>query len=214
LKGDNHIVKKMAEIGLVPGKTFDLTKLSNKIQHALNPVPKLAYKKIKSFESKSGKIENGWVIANTAGNYGTDYLRRAFIAAYGWPGNLPKDAVYSFATVDSTGKKLSGTNNYTIHFAKDQTPPVKAFWSITMYDSEYFFVQNPLNKFTLSPRDPLVYNADDGSLDLYFQHDAPEESKRANWLPSPQGSFVLMLRMYWPQIQNSSWSIPSVKKLD
>lgn len=204
----------MAQIELFPGETFDYTKLNTKMQRALNSVPKLAFNKIKSFESKSGTIQNGWIIAKTAGNYGIDYIRRAFIAAYGWPGNLPENAVYAFTTVDSTNKKLSGINNYTIHFEKGQTPPVKAFWSITMYDSEYFFVSNPLNKFTLSPRDPFIYNVDDGSLDLYFQHNAPEENKRANWLPSPQGKFILMLRMYWPQIHKTSWTIPPVIKLD
>ncbi|CAF1354683.1 unnamed protein product [Adineta ricciae] len=203
----------MAQLGIIPGETFNWNNLSRKLQNAIKPVPKLAFHKIISFESKSGRNQNGWIFPKIPNHYGTNYLLRAFIAAYGWPGNLPDDAIYLYTNVDSNGKKLSGRYNYTLRFPKDQTPPIKAFWSITMYDPEYFFTPNALNKFTLSPRDPLIYNTKDGSLDLYFQHVAPEESKQSNWLPSPQGNFVLMLRMYWPQIQNSSWTVPPVKKV-
>jgi hypothetical protein len=93
-----------------------------------------------------------------------------------------------------TEKILSGENKYVLHFAKNQTPLVNAFWSITMYYQEYFFVANQLNKFTLSPADSLIYNADDASLDLYFQHTPPEEP------------FILMFRMYWAKVSK----LPSI----
>ncbi len=132
--------------------------------------------------------------------------------------NLPEDAIYPCTDIDSNGKKLSGKNKYVLHFAKGQMPPVNGFWSITMYNSEYFFMANSLNKFTLSPRDSLIYNAEYDSLDLYFQHTPPNGDKQANWLPAPQGAFILMLRMYWPKVSsfspnNASWIIPPVKKL-
>ncbi|UJR18870.1 hypothetical protein I4U23_021998 [Adineta vaga] len=218
LKQDRHIIKKMAKLDLFPGQIFNWNKFGDRIQVALNQVPKLAFNKISSLQNKSGTIQNGWLIPEAAGRYGTDYLRRAYIAAYGWGANLREDAIYPHTTVDSNGKKLSGENKYVIHFTKDQTPPVNAFWSITMYDQDYFFVPNPLNKFTLSPRDPLIYNSKDGSLDLYFQHTSPELNKQNNWLPAPNGSFILMLRMYWPKvwihsINNISWEIPPVKQM-
>src|SRR5262245_7608797 len=83
-------------------------------------------------------------------------------------------------------------NKYTLTFPKDATPPVNGFWSMTMYliDQGWWFVPNPLNKFTVSPRDNLQYNAD-GSLTLYFQNDSPGTDKEANWLPAPKGPFVL-----------------------
>src|SRR5581483_9814728 len=112
------------------------------------------------------------------------------------------------------GKKYSGTNRYVLHFERGQTPPVNAFWSVTMYDAAYFFVDNPLNKYTVSPRDRLKYNPD-GSLDIYIQRDSPGRDKEANWLPASEGEFVLMLRMYWPKeeapsILDGSWKIPPV----
>ena len=107
-------------------------------------------------------------------------------------------------------------NTYIVHFAKGETPPVNGFWSITMYDSEYYFYPNPLNKLTVSLRDHPKFNTD-GSLDLYFSHEKPANAPQANWLPAPAGQFILMMRMYWPKetspsILDGTWSPPSVKK--
>ena len=104
-----------------------------------------------------------------------------------------------------------------MHFPKGQTPPVDGFWSLTMYNGEYFFVDNPLNRYTLSPRNKLKYN-DDGSLDLYIQNESPGKDKESNWLPAPEGKFILMLRLYWPKeedpsILDGSWKPPAVKKV-
>lgn len=84
-----------------------------------------------------------------------------------------------------------------------------------MYDSHYFFVANRLNKYTVSPRNDLKYNAD-GSLDIYIQNEPTGKDWEANWLPAPKGNFVLMMRMYWPKetnpsILNGSWQPPAVK---
>ena len=143
---------------------------------------------------------NGWVVTKGLGVYGTDYMKRAVVAAFGWPANLQDDAVYPYTEVDSNGEKLTGANKYTLTFAKGQTPPVNGFWSITMYeiDQGWWFVPNPLNKFTVSPRNNLKSNAD-GSLTLYFQNESPGKDKEANWLPAPKGEFIPMLRMYWPK---------------
>jgi hypothetical protein len=101
-----------------------------------------------------------------------------------------------------------------MHFANGETPPVKAFWSLTMYDPQYFFVANPLNKYTVSPRNALKYNPD-GSLDVYVQNQSPGGEWEANWLPAPTGDFILMMRLYWPQetppsIIDGSWIVPPV----
>ena len=127
----------------------------------------------------------------------------------------PQDAVYPTSEVDADGKPYSGANKYVMHFAKGQTPPADGFWSITMYNGDYFFVDNPLNKYTVSPRNNLKYNAD-GSLDLYIQNESPGKDKEANWLPAPKGKFILMMRLYWPKetdpsIIDGTWKPPAVK---
>jgi hypothetical protein len=142
------------------------------------------------------------------------------VAAFGWPANQELDAVYPYTEVDSTGQKLSGANKYTLTFPKDATPPVKGFWSITMYqiDQGWWFVPNALNKFTVSMRDNPKFNAD-GSLTLYFQNESPGADKEANWLPAPKGDFIPMMRMYGPKdgspsILNGSWKPPAVVKVN
>jgi len=215
---DASIVARMAKIGIVPGKVFELSKLDPAVQAGLKDIPQTALKKIEANKDSMGQVVNGWVVSKGLGTYGTDYLKRATVAALGWPANQEIDAVYPFTEVDSTGQKLNGGNNYTLTFAKDATPPVSGFWSITMYlvDQGWWFVPNPLNKFTVSPRNNLKYNPD-GSLTLYLQNASPGKDKEANWLPTPKGEFIPMLRMYWPKpdspsIINGTWKVPAVVK--
>lgn len=109
-------------------------------------------------------------------------------------------------------KPYSGANKYVMHFDRDQMPPAKGFWSLTMYDANYFFVANPLNRYTLSARNKLKTNAV-GSVDLPIQQEFPGKSEESNWLPAPADKFVLMLRLYWPgetspSLLDGSWTIP------
>jgi hypothetical protein len=215
---DAPILARMAKIGIVPGQPFDMSKLDSAVQTALKDVNSAAMKGIADNKASLGAIVNGWVITKDLGVYGTNYMKRAVVAAYGWPANLQLDAVYPYTTVDSTGKTLTGANKYTLTFPKGGTPPVNGFWSITMYEVEsdgWWFTPNPLNKFTVSARNNLKYNAD-GSVTLYFQNDSPGKDKEANWLPAPKGEFIPMLRMYWPKdtppsILDGSWKPPAVK---
>jgi hypothetical protein len=172
--------------------------------------------KIMAHFKEAGIPVNGWMFTTKTGLYGTDYLDRALITAFGLGANRPQDAVYPTSEVDADGKPYDGSRKYVMHFAsKKDLPPVDAFWSLTMYNSDYFFVANPLNRYTLSSRNQLKENAD-GSIDLYIQKDAPSKEKESNWLPAPDGKFILMLRLYWPKekdpsIIDGSWKPPAVK---
>ncbi|MGO4396554.1 DUF1254 domain-containing protein [Variovorax sp. M-6] len=219
-KADGPILARMAKLGIVPGKPFEMSKLDPAVQAALKDLPQTALKKIEGNAKSLGSVVNGWVVSKGLGSYGPhDYLKRATVAALGWPANQEKDAVYPYTEVDSKGEKLTGTNKYTVTFPKGQMPPVNGFWSITMYeiDKGWWFVPNALNKFTVSPRNDLKQNAD-GSTTLYFQNDSPGVDKEANWLPAPKGEFIPMMRMYWPKdngpsIINGMWKPPAVVKV-
>ncbi|TPG73912.1 DUF1254 domain-containing protein [Pseudomonas arsenicoxydans] len=217
---DAPLLARMATIGLEPCKPFELSKLDPAVQSAIKNLPQDALTLIGNNKQTMGRMANGWIVTKGLGVYGTDYMKRAVVAAFGWPANLQEDAVYPNTEVDSDGQKLNGAHKYTLTFAKGQTPPVIGFWSITMYevDKGWWFTPNALNKFTVSPRDNLKYNAD-GSLTLYFQHDSPGKSKQANWLPAPKGDFVPMLRMYWPDpatpsVLNDTWIPPKIVKVE
>ena len=214
-KADAPMLTKMAKLGITPGKPFEFDKLDPAVQQALKDVPKQGFEKIMSDFKTAGKDANGWVFTTKTGLYGTAYLQRALITAVGLGANRPQDAVYPTSEVDAEGKPYSGVNKYVMHFEKGQLPPVKGFWSLTMYNGEYFFVANPLNRYSISARDNLKTNAD-GSVDLYIQNESPGTDKESNWLPAPADKFVLMLRLYWPNekppsIIDGTWKIPPVK---
>ncbi len=211
---DAPILARMAKLGIVPGQPFDLTKLTPDAQNALKTAPKAAFGKIMGYFKDAGKVENGWAFFTKTGIYGTDYLDRAFVTAIGLGANRPQDAVYPTSEVDASGKPYSGANKYVMHFDKGLTPPANGFWSLTMYNAEYFFVDNTLNRYTLSARNKLKKNAD-GSVDLYLQNENPGKDKESNWLPAPSDKFILMLRLYWPKetppsLLDGTWTIPGV----
>ncbi|CRI67538.1 conserved exported hypothetical protein [Thiocapsa sp. KS1] len=217
---DEPMVRKMAALGIVPGKPFDAAKLGPVAGDALAMVPKIAQDKI-MFWMKEGilagdmKLENGWLFTTKTGLYGTNYIQRALITAIGLGANRPQDAVYPTSEGPSLVGSYTGEKNYVMHFDKGLLPPVNGFWSLTMYDGQYFFVENPLNRYSISPRQDLKPNPD-GSVDLYIQHASPGAEKESNWLPAPPDKFILMLRLYWPEetppsIIDGTWTIPQVK---
>lgn len=207
---------RFASIGIVPGQDFDASKL--KADFAKR-IPEIAFDRIMlQFKvNKAVKDEKGWAFTTRTGIYGTDYLMRALVTAIGLGANRPQDAVYPTSKADAEGRKYSGANKYVMRFPKGHLPPVEGFWSLTMYDGKYFFVNNPLNRYSISARQDLKTNPD-GSTDIYIQKDSPGKDKESNWLPAPPDDFILMMRLYWPNetdpsIINGSWTIPAVEKI-
>jgi hypothetical protein len=217
---DKPMLEKMAKIGIVPGQPFDSSKLAPVAQEAFSLVPKIANEKIMLW-LKEGilagdmKLENGWIFTTKAGTYGTNYIQRALITAIGLGANRPQDAIYPTSEGPSITSKYTGEKKYVMHFKKGELPPVNGFWSLTMYDKDYFFVHNPINRHSISARQNLKANAD-GSVDLYIQNASPGPDKESNWLPAPKDQFILMMRMYWPKEEfiNGTWKVPQVKAVE
>ena len=220
---DAPMLKKMAKLGIVPGQPFDSSRLSPLAKEAFDTVPKIANEKIMLW-MKEGilagdlKLEHGWVFTTKTGLYGVNYIQRALITAIGLGANRPQDAVYPTSEGPSVASSYTGEKKYVMHFDKGQLPPAKGFWSLTMYDKDYFFVQNPINRQSISARQNLKPNAD-GSVDLYIQNENPGADKESNWLPAPKDKFILMMRLYWPDetapsIIDGTWNIPPVKVVE
>ena len=196
---DQPIIAQIKKIGIEPGKSFDITKLEPAVQKALEGAPEAARKLMAWKLPTLARVANGWSLnTDTMGVYGNYYLKRAIVSQLGLGANVPEDAIYPLNLGDESGKPLDGANKYTITFEKGAAPPVNAFWSITLYDTEGFQVGNALNRFAISSWMPFKYNAD-GSLDLYFQNESPGKDKEANWLPAPKGPFNLTMRLYAPK---------------
>jgi hypothetical protein len=211
---DQPIIAEMERIGIEPSKSFDISRVDPSVRNALEAAPAQAQALMKWKVPTVATVMNYWSMnTDTMGVYGNYYLKRAIVAQLGLGANLPEDAIYPLNLGDETGKPLNGANTYTIHFEKGGTPPVWAFWSITLYDAEGFQVANVLNRFAVSSWMPFHYNAD-GSLDLYFQSDSPGSDKEANWLPAPKGPFNLTMRLYSPEADalTGRWNPPAVKR--
>jgi len=213
---DSSVLAMFAKIGVGPGLKFDLSAFDTATQEAIKELPKniIGYMNQLLTTGKLNKPVNNWnVLYKGMGNYGTDYDLRAIVCYAGLGANLPEDAVYPASAKDSAGEPYNGANKYVLHFDKGKTPPVHGFWSLTMYNNEGYFVENPINRYAIGNRNPLKFNAD-SSLDLYFQLASPGKDKESNWLPAPPGPFNLMLRMYWPaeEFLNGNWTPPPVVK--
>jgi DNA sulfur modification protein DndE len=210
---DSAFLEKIVPLGLGAGKQFDLSAFDAATQEKLKAIPAAVHAGLREATGKMGTLENGWNVTRTGmGTYGTNYVQRAVVALIGLGANLNEDACYPNCQVDETGQKLNGAKKYIMHFEKGQTPPVNAFWSITMYGSDELLVANPINRFAIGDRDHLKYN-DDGSLDIFIQHERPGKDKEANWLPAAKEDFSITMRLYWPKetFMNGSWKIPPVK---
>lgn len=209
---DEPIIAQMKRIGIEPGKSFNIDKVDPAVKRGLESAPQDAQKLMEWKVPTLARVANGWSMnTDTMGVYGNHYLKRAIVTQLGLGANLPEDAIYPLNIGDDAGKPLDGVNKYKIHFDKDAMPPVNAFWSITLYDSEGFQVANSLNRFAISSWMPFKYNPD-GSLDLYFQNDSPGGDKETNWLPAPKGPFNLTMRLYSPKTDalTGKWNPPAV----
>ena len=219
---DAPMLEKLARIGIVPGQDFDASKLDPAVVKGVDAAPKPAQDKIQAWLKEAivagdSKVENGWMFFRKVGLYGTSYRQRAMITWYGLGANRPEDAVYPVSEGPDLLKKYNGANRYVVHFNKGEMPPTNGFWSLTMYDENYFFVPNAMKRYTISARDKLKAN-DDGSVDVYVQHDSPGKDKESNWLPAPGGAFEVMMRIYWPKesppsLLDGTWKLPEVKQV-
>ncbi|WP_029350922.1 DUF1254 domain-containing protein [Bosea sp. 117] len=213
---DAPALERFKKIGLVAGQDFDPKALDERWARRL---PGLSYDRIMlhfKFSDGDVKNKNGWGYTTKTGLYGIDYLQRALVTAIGLGANRPQDAVYPTSLKTADGDTYQGSNKYVLRFPAGQLPPVKGFWSLTMYDQNMFFVANPINRYSISIRTNPKYEPD-GSLLIYIQNESPGPDKEANWLPAPKERFNLMMRLYWPDenapsILDGSWVIPAVTK--
>jgi hypothetical protein len=207
---ETEIRAKLARIGIGAGKTFDFKDLSleHKAEVALGM--KEGEKKVDEAVANAGKAINGWRVSSLPGDsahYNGDWLKRAAAAKAGIYGNDAVEAMYPITRVDGDGQTLDGSkHNYTLTFPPGQQPPVNAFWSLTMYDGKtQLLIENPINRYLInSPMLPGMKKNPDGSLTLYIQNKSPGKDKESNWLPAPNDTIYLVMRLYWPKTEAPS----------
>lgn len=169
------------------------------------------------FLSNNGvALPHNWTRIFNGAAFGTDYLTRLAIAKSNIFVNQNKESNYFYQYHDGAGKRLIGTNRYSLTFTKEQLPKVRGFWSLTMYNSEHFFYLNELNRYSIGTKNKSMKYSPDGSLTLYVQHDKPSDDLVSNWLPAPPDEFAMTIRTYWPEatVANGEWVPPKVHRVE
>jgi hypothetical protein len=216
---DRALVARLAKVGIGPGRTPSAASLPQDVRDGLLAGIRAGRKRIARYAAgliaASERRHNGWLVPPKAtGDFGTHRLLRAFTAQTALGVNRPAEAVYPSTSTDSNGHPLSGRHRYVLHFAKGQLPPVKAFWSLTMYDEAHFLVANPIGRYAIGDRSPGLRRNRDGSLDVLLASSRPAH-RTANWLPAPKGRFHLALRLYEPKasVLADRWPLPAIRRV-
>jgi hypothetical protein len=167
------------------------------------------------FRNYGRQLPHRWSTISNESAFGTDYFTRTAVAKSNILVNSPDETKYFYQDLDASGARLNSASRYTVTFAKDGTPPVNGFWSLSIYNEHHFFVANPINRFSVGTKNKDLKPAADGSLIIYVQADPPTDAvQRANWLPAPKGNFSLFGRAYWPKapVLDGSWTPPAVQR--
>jgi hypothetical protein len=204
---------RFAKIGIEAGKPFDATGLSAEMKQALKDGMQDGQKEIDNARASSANANN---LFGTRESLKNNYLNRAVGAQMGIYGNSKEEAVYLVYDKDADGTALNGSKSrYTLRFEPNKLPPANAFWSLTMYNlPDSLLVANPMNRYLINS--PMLQNLkkdQDGGITLYIQKDPPEKGFESNWLPSPGGPFIMILRLYYPKSDayNGNWKQPAVQ---
>jgi hypothetical protein len=219
LPEEQELRARFATIGIGPDGGFDADKLTPEMRDAVEGGMADAWQEFDTFKKEkldTGEVTSGDITGNRE-TIGTNYLYRMAAAVVGIYGNSKDEAIYVGAFNDATGAPLTGANNYTYRFAKDQLPPVNAFWSLTMYElPQSLLVENSMKRYLInSPMLPSLVPDPDGGYTIYIQNGSPGIEKESNWLPAPKGPFQLVLRLYWPKPDalNGVWKAPKPEKV-
>lgn len=215
---EKELMARFAKIGVGAGKIFDPAKLSSEMKTAIAQGIADAWQDLAAAEKEmdAGKVTSGDLFG-TREHLKNNYLYRMLGAVWGIYGNSREEAIYPTYNLDADGQKLDAAESrYTIRFAPGQLPPVKAFWSLTMYEMPASYLYpNALNRYLLnSPMLPQFKMDADGGLTFYIQNESPGPDKETNWLPAPKGPFKLVMRLYGPKPEavNGTWKLPPLER--
>ncbi len=222
---EQAIRARLASIGVEAGKPVDFGKLPPEQRMALVEGVKAGQARVTQYLESAPKVANGWKMTDMFGDrafFNGDWIKRAAGAQGGIYGNDAIEAAYPLTRTLADGTLLDGSkHDYTITFPAGQLPPVKAFWSLTIYDGKtQLLIKNPINRYLInSPMLKSMKKNADGSMTLYVQHQSPGKDKEANWLPAPDGEIYLAMRLYWPDPQapsvlpigEGSWKPPAIQ---
>jgi hypothetical protein len=217
------LMERFAQIGIGPGRAFDADDLPDEQRTALQAGIDAGYQRIQQRLQRLGAPVNGWIYPldlrgprSLVAGSDDAFLRRAVLARYAIWGPEAAECVYMTLDCDSDGQPLDGSHGARYQLPFPQRPPVHGFWSFTVYDANTrLLAPHPSGRYKIGDRDRDLHVGEDGSLNLYLQHQAPDDAPVANWLPTPDGPFQIVARLYWPdaQLLDGRYQPPGLRRL-
>ena len=204
--GDVAVRKRMERIGIGPGWPWDASQVDPSLLAAIDAGVKDGQAAI---EAKLSKTFDSNHLFGARALLKTDYLTRDVAAAKGLYGNSMEEAWYGGIIGD-------GAHASVLHFARGKLPPANFFWSLTLYTlPDRFLYANALDRYSVGDRTRGLHYETDGSLTLYLSHASPGKERESNWLPTPEGKYSLVTRVYGPKaaLRNGNWKPPSLTPL-
>jgi hypothetical protein len=214
---EKDLMARFARLGIGGDQEFDAASLSPEIRKAIEDGRADALQDLNELGKRgaAGEVTSGDLVGSRE-YLKNNYLYRMRATVSGIWGNAKEEAIYPIYMIDSARQHLDGKNHYTLRFAPGKLPPVNAFWSMTMYNlPARLLVANPINRYLInSPMLPDLKKDADGGLTLYVQHDSPGGDKESNWLPAPNGPFLMVMRLYWPkpEVLDGTWKQPPLER--
>lgn len=211
----NALIASFAHIGLSVGRGFDWERLDEPTRRGLERAAVVVDEIVDDAYANSADVVDGWRYSTASGRTGHDFALRGAFVTNALGALVAEEALYINCRIDSTGQPFDGRNRYELTFPPGQLPPVSVLWNVAMYDDHEFFIDNDLGRYTIGSTTEGLQSNDDGSLTLYLQHEPPDDTKHANWLPAPTGSFNLTMRFYGAQtpILTGTYRIPGVRRI-
>jgi hypothetical protein len=211
---------RFERLGLKAGQTFEPGSLSAPVLAAIEAGIEDGRKAVQAQIAKGlGADMNGWSLSTNLGYQDSDWLMRAVYGYVAILGPIPsRSHTAGFALSDSRGQPLHGEHRYTLTFDLADMPPVTEFWELPLYDREGYFVDNPINRYSLNSymlQRGKLHTAG-GKLVIYVQHEAPTDpDQRRNWLPAPKEGFQFAARFYGPRgpLIDASYAMPGAVRV-
>ena len=213
--GTEALMAQFDAIGVGPNSAFDQASLDPARKRGLERALYDGEALVAASTQRSTASYNGWMVSTQIGRYGFDYLQRASVVKGGY-GNLPEESLYPAMVFDSDGQLMDGAAIYRLHFPAGSLPPVNGFWSLSVYRlTDYQLEENPIARYSLGDRTEGLQYAADGSLTLWLQNAEPAEGA-SNWLPTPAGNFLAVMRLYEPSesILSFEYTLPPIERLE
>lgn len=208
---ERELRDKLKRIGVDAGSDFDAAGLRPEIREAIR-------RGIEAGEAAIASAASTLKVRDIAGSrdfLGNDFLKRAAGAKLGRYNDSKEEALQQLYLSDAEGDPLDASEkDYLLRISESELPPVKAFWSITIYDGQTkALVPNAMDRYRISSSMlPNLERDAEGGLTIAIQHEPPVEEQASNWLPAPDGPFYVVMRLYWPELEayEGPWMPPLI----